>query len=64
MKHRNLVFIERDYDGKLLVYRAEIPANPQTLTVRVRKGQQVCIEIEEDNTKSRKRATKDANNGN
>jgi len=53
------VFIERGDDGKLLVYRAETHANPQTLTVRVRKGQQVCIEIEEDNTKPRKRKDKE-----
>jgi hypothetical protein len=53
-KDRQFLILTRDEAGKINVVRCEVPSTPQTLAIRLRKGQQVVVEIEPDNTKSKK----------
>ena len=53
-RDRQLLIITRDEAGTINVVRAEVPSTPQTLTIRVRRGQQVVIEIEPDDTKDKR----------
>lgn len=51
-KDRQLLVINRDEQtGEVSVIRTLVPSTPQTLVLRLRKGQQVVVEIEPDNTK-------------
>jgi len=53
-RDRQLIIITRDTMGAINAIRAEVPSPPQTLTIRVRRGQQVVIAIEPDDTKSKR----------
>lgn len=54
MKERDLICIDRAQDGRVNVFRTIVPGKPQTLCVRLRRGQQVVVEIELDETKAKK----------
>lgn len=54
-RDRQFLVITRDAaGGPINVVHCEIPSTPQTLAIRVRPGQQVVVELEPDNTKSRR----------
>lgn len=54
-RERQFLVITRDVSGgPINVIRCEIPSTPQTIAIRVRPGQQVVIELEEDNTKAKR----------
>lgn len=53
-RDRQLLVITRGDDGVVRVVQCTVPATPQTLAIRMRKGQQVVVEIEPDNTKDKR----------
>ena len=52
---RQFIIISRHDAGPISVVRCEVPATPQTLAIRVRPGQQVVVELEEDNTRAKRK---------
>ena len=55
-RERQFLIITRDEQtGAINVVRISTPSNPQTLAFRLRRGQQVVIELEPDNTKEARR---------
>lgn len=53
-KARQFLIISRHDAGPINVVRCEVPATPQTLAIRVRPGQQVVVELEQDNTRTKR----------
>jgi hypothetical protein len=54
-RDRQFLVITRDASGgPIKVVHCEVPSTPQTLALRVRPGEQVVVELEPDNTKSRR----------
>lgn len=55
-RERQFLIVTRDEQtGEISVVHARVPSTPQTLAVRVRRGQQIIIELEADNTKEARR---------
>lgn len=52
-KDRQLIVISRGEDGVVRVVHCMVPSAPQTLALRLRKGQQVVVEVEVDNTREK-----------
>ena len=52
-KDRRMLLITRDADdaGEVHLVHCEIPSVPQTITLNIRRGQQIVIEIAPDNTR-------------
>lgn len=58
-RDRQLLVIKRGDDGVVRVVHCMVPSTPQTMAIRLRKGQQVVIEIEPDNTKAKSKEATD-----